>query len=118
VGTWNLLVPKMMGTVMPNVERVTIESDERGFELHLLVDEDARSDDDGRLVLNIHAVAEELYDAVKREIGPWLYERDKARATYPGRLTDADREEEIRCAALGGEGPNAKQWRYEQNEGF
>ena len=27
-------------------------------------------------------VAEELYEAVKREIGPWLYERDQARAEF------------------------------------
>lgn len=104
---------------MTSVEKVSIESDERGFELHLLVDEDVRSDDQGRLVLNVQAVAEELYDAVKNGIGPWLYEMETARAEYragirPGGLTDAEREEEERCAALGMEGPNVKLWRSER----
>lgn len=100
---------------MTTVEGVKIESDERGFELHLIVDDDPMVDPDtGRMILNVHGVAEELYDAVKNAIGPWLYERDMARATMPATLTDAEREEEVRCAALGLEGPNAKQWRYER----
>ncbi len=91
-----------------NADKVTIESDERGFELHIL-------DDDGDWhIFNIHAIAEQVYDEVKREIGPWLYEMDQARISRPATLTDAEREEEIRCAAHGLEGPNAKQWRYEQ----
>lgn len=100
---------------MIRVVQVKIESDENGFELHLWIDSDeAVAWPNGALVLNIHSVAEELYDAVKASIGPWLAEADLARATMPARLTDAEREEEIRCAALGMEGPNAKQWRYEQ----
>ncbi len=104
---------------MTNVEQVKIKSDEQGFELHLTVDDDVTVDENGRMILNIHGVAEELYDAVKAGIGPWLYEMEQARAEYragvrPAGLTDAEREEEIRCAAHGLEGPNAKQYRYEQ----
>jgi hypothetical protein len=104
---------------MIRVEQVKIESDENGFELHLIVDDDVTVDEDGRVMLNIHGVAEELYDAVKAGIGPWLYEMEQARAEYragvrPAGLTDAEREEEERCAALGLEGPNVKMYRYEQ----
>lgn len=104
---------------MTNVEQVKIESDEQGFELHLIVDDDIEVSADGRVILNVHGVAEELYDAVKSGIGPWLYEMEMAKARYkagvrPEGLTDAEREEEIRCAAHGLEGPNAKQYRYEQ----
>jgi hypothetical protein len=99
---------------------VKIESDEEGFELHMeLSSDDLKLTDDDVLMLNIQGIAEELYDAVKGSIGPWLYERNQAYAEYragirPAGLTDAEREEEIRCAALGLEGPNAKQYRYEQ----
>lgn len=104
---------------MPNVEQVKIESDDQGFELHLIVDDDIKVGDDGRVILNIHGVAEELYDAVKSAIGPYLYEMEAAKAEYragvrPAGLTDAEREEEERCAALGLEGPNVKMYRYEQ----
>ena len=88
-----------------DAEAVRVESDERGFELHIDTVED------GTLIVNIESCYEELYDAAKREIGPWLYERDQARATRPLGLSDADLEEEIRCAALGTEGPNAKSYR-------
>ncbi len=63
---------------MTDVEGVKIESDERGFELHLIVGDDIDVDEQGRAILNVHAVAEELYDAVKASIGPWLAERDNA----------------------------------------
>lgn len=92
-----------------NADRITIESDEHGFELHV------ETDEGDRYVFNIHGIAEEVYDTVKREIGPYLYERDVARASAPARLTDEEREEEIRCAAHGFEGPNAKQYRYESS---
>jgi hypothetical protein len=69
---------------MTNVERVSIESDEHGFELHLELDEDVctHSMAHGTLILNVQSVAEELYDAVKGSIGPWLAERDEALAEY------------------------------------
>lgn len=105
---------------MADVESIRIESDERGFELHVVVGDDIDVDDEGRAILNVQAVAEELYDAVKGAIGPWLAERDEAYASYRARaggLTDDEREEEVRCAALGLEGPNAKQYRYEQVHG-
>ena len=90
-----------------NAESIRIESDDRGFELHI------DTTDDGTIIVNVHGVAEELYDAVKGSIGPWLQEGEAARRSMPARLTDAELEEEVRCAALGTEGPNAKQYRYE-----
>ncbi len=104
---------------MSIVEGVKIESDEHGFELHLIVGDDITHHEDGTIILNVQGVAEELYDAVKAAIGPWLYEMETARAEYragvrSSGLTDEEREEEIRCAAHGLEGPNAKIWRWEQ----
>lgn len=105
---------------MTGIEEVKIETDERGFELHLLLDEEVCTfNGDGWLRLNVHAVAEELYDMVKQRIGPWLQERDNAYQEWrvsraAGELTDAEREEEERCAALDMEGPNAKQYRSER----
>lgn len=59
---------------MANVESVKIESEDRGFELHLTVGDDIVQHDDGSIVLNIHAVAEDLLRECVREIGPWLLE--------------------------------------------
>ena len=58
---------------MLEAEKIMIESDERGFELHVL-------DDVGEWhYFNIHSCAEQLYDTVKASIGPWLAEADSAR---------------------------------------
>lgn len=52
-------------TVLATVESVKIESDDRGFELHL-------TDTDGqRYILNVHAVAGDLLEQVRSEIGEW-----------------------------------------------
>lgn len=59
-----------------NADKITIEHDEGGFELHI-------HSEDAYVSFNIHAIAEALYDTVKREIGPWLYERDMAKASMP-----------------------------------
>lgn len=68
---------------MASVDKVTIESDERGFEMWLELDEEVCTfATSGVLRLNIHGVAEELYDAVKSTIGPWLQERDEAKREY------------------------------------
>lgn len=67
---------------MTDVEGVTIESDERGFELHLIVGEDIEVDDQGRAILNVQAVAEELLHECVRKIGPWVLEARQARAEY------------------------------------
>ncbi len=64
-----------------NADTITIESDERGFELHL-IDEDGEHHS-----WNIHAIAEELYDTVKREIGPWVAEGQAARHEYDRRVS-------------------------------
>jgi hypothetical protein len=73
---------------MTYVEEVSIESDERGFELHLTVSEDIDVDEQGRVILNVQAVAEQLYDAVKASIGPWLSEMETARAEYRSGIAD------------------------------
>lgn len=101
-----------------NVEGVTIESDERGFELHLLVDEDVRSDDDGRLILNVQMVAEELYDAVKNGIGPWLAERDVARRDFDaGERERIIRDEEALAEGDHGPWPGESPMDYFQRTG-
>lgn len=66
-------------TVAENIE---IDGDEDGF--HLVV----TTDTGAKLRLRI-ADEEQLYDAAKREIGPWLYERDQARATMTRQEEDA-----------------------------
>lgn len=55
---------------------VKIESDEDGF--RLIVGSDIDPD---RYTFPLED-AEALYDTVKAEIGPWLYERDMAKAKY------------------------------------
>lgn len=57
------------------VYEIKIESDERGFELHL-------ETDTGPWVFNIHAVAAQLFDAARVEIRPWLREKAHAYAEY------------------------------------
>jgi hypothetical protein len=65
-----------------NVERVTVECDERGFELHLLVDEDPTVTDEGQMILNIQMVAEELWDEMVAKVGPWVLEKAAAERDY------------------------------------
>jgi hypothetical protein len=67
---------------MADVEVVTVECDDRGFELHLIVGDDIRHDDDGRIVLNIQAVAEDLWDQMVEKVGPWVLEKAAARRDY------------------------------------
>ena len=59
-----------------NVEQISVESDERGFELHIL------TTDEGRMVFNVQAVAVDLYTAVIDQIGPWIAERLDAEREY------------------------------------
>jgi hypothetical protein len=57
-----------------NADSITIESDERGFELHVMCD------DGDAVVFNIHNIdLDAFYDQVKARIGPYLRERDEAR---------------------------------------
>jgi hypothetical protein len=72
---------------MTNADRIEIESDERGFELHVWVDEEPRAHDSGLMVLNIQNIdLDAFYDQVKARIGPYLRERDEARRTLPTRF--------------------------------
>ena len=97
-----------------NVEDVKIECDERGFELHLIVDDGMmvleRSIVDGVLILNVQAVAEQLYDQAKMVIGPWLQERDDAAREYRTGIADDPTQQPVldrvlgRCSVCGGEG--------------
>lgn len=68
---------------MENVEDLRIESDERGFELWLWLDDEPVFDEsEGRIALNIHSVAMQLYDEVVKVIGPWRAEALAAKAEY------------------------------------
>jgi hypothetical protein len=59
------------------VEAAVVEWDEDGA--HLIVET-------GETTLDLRlADPEALYDAVRSGIGPWLYERDRARANRPKR---------------------------------
>lgn len=61
----------------PAIDEIRIEADESGFELHL-------DTEGGILIYPMNmAIAEALYDQAKTVIGPWLRERDEARATMP-----------------------------------
>lgn len=65
---------------MTNVETIKIVSDERGFELHLWLDEMPEEMPDGGIILNIHSVAVDLLAACEREIAPWHREGVKVLA--------------------------------------
>jgi hypothetical protein len=79
-----------------NAHTIKIESDEDGFWLVLEVDEA------DPLRVRIED-PEALYDTVKAEIGPWLYERDRAFA-------------EFRAAAKGGIGQVVQLFRCNPDE--
>jgi len=73
--------------VQGKVDKIDIFSDEDGFELLVTID-------DGAEYKFSISDAEQLYNEVKAEIGPWLHERDMGSATYqprPGSLTDLER---------------------------
>jgi hypothetical protein len=73
-----------------SAESVTVESDERGFELHFVVTEEPFVDERGHMVVNIQACdLDTFYDQVKARIGPYLREKEEAfaefrAARYPG----------------------------------
>jgi hypothetical protein len=71
-----------------NAYSVTVESDERGFELHIDTDE-------GTLIFNVHAVAEELHDQVVTVIGPWLHEMYAAKREYERGIADDPAQQEV-----------------------
>ena len=66
---------------MSHVDDITVESDDRGFELHLGTDE-------GRFVFNVHSCAVQLYNEVVKEIGPWIGEMLDARREFQTGISD------------------------------
>ncbi len=67
-----------------NADSITIESDERGFELRVMCD------NGDAVVFNIQNIdLDAFYDQVKSRIGPYLRERDEALRTAPANLTGA-----------------------------
>lgn len=69
-----------MRRVIASAESVTVENDERGFELHFTVTEEPHVDERGYMVVNIQACdLDAFYDQVKSRIGPYLQEMHEAR---------------------------------------
>lgn len=58
-------------------DMVKIESDERGFELHINTDE-------GYFSFNVHGVAVELLEEIKRTIEQWYAEGESVRMSVGG----------------------------------
>ncbi len=75
---WNLLVVPVEGDTVNggNAHEIRVESDERGFELHI------ETDEGDVFVFNVHGVADDLYKAVTAKIGPWRAEALAAKAEY------------------------------------
>lgn len=69
-----------------NADSIAVEGDEDGF--HLIVE----TDEGDRINLRVQGVADELLIAVKETVGEWIAEREDARATWPGRVTQDDLE--------------------------
>lgn len=72
-----------------NAEAIRIESDDRGFELHIDTTED------GTFVFNIHGLAPRLHELVKAEIGPWLAEGEAARREFESGVADDPNEQAL-----------------------
>ena len=53
-----------MSEYLGSADEITIECDERGFELRI-------STDQGCYRINVHNAASDLYEAVQRTIAPW-----------------------------------------------
>lgn len=64
-----------MSEYLGSAEEIRIETDERGFELHLITDR-------GSYVVNVQGACIDLLDSVKREIGPYWDEAEDARKTH------------------------------------
>lgn len=79
-------------------DQITIESDERGFVLHV-EGESFRIEE-----------PEALYAAVKREIGPWIYERDQAKLAFLCSPEDVDESAGMREAYPDFHSVNADIW--------
>lgn len=84
------------GRGMKRVEDFRIDSDEDGWELHLLIE-----DEDDWLRLNIHGVAPALADAVAKEIGGWLTEGRRLADEHGRDMERIVRDEEDLVAEVG-----------------
>lgn len=69
-----------------NADSVWIQGQEDGY--HLIVE----TDEGDRINIRVQGVADELLAAVKETVGEWVAEREDARATWPGRVTQDDLE--------------------------
>ena len=70
---------------MQTIDTIKVESDERGFELHITTDEG------DEFAFNMHAVAEAHWDDMTKTVGAWILERNAAYAEYErARVPSAD----------------------------
>lgn len=79
-------------------DRVVVESDECGFELHV------ETDEGDLFIFNIQGIAEEVYDAVKGHIGPWLQEMHDAKREFDSGIADDPTQQAILDRIKHGEG--------------
>ncbi len=61
---------------MQTIDTIKVDSDERGFELHITTDEG------DEFHFNMHAVAEDHWDDMVKTVGAWILERDRAASEY------------------------------------
>lgn len=72
---------------MESIETIRVDSDERGWELHIETDE-------GDYHFNMHGVAEDLLTQMVAQVGGWLAEGQQAAAEHEHDLRHLDREDE------------------------
>lgn len=80
---------------MTDVEQIRIESDERGFELHLVVGDDIEVDEQGRVILNIQQVIFDLYGEVSNKVLPYVAEAQAARREYDSGIADDPSQQDV-----------------------
>ena len=65
-----------------NADSIRIESDERGFEMYLRVDEEPEVDENGWFRVNVHACALQLLREAQTNIGPWAAEAESVKRVF------------------------------------
>jgi hypothetical protein len=69
---------------MRTIDTIKVESDERGFELHI-------TDDEGEeFHFNMHQVAEALWDDMRKTVGPWIAEMHAMKREYEASRVPGD----------------------------